>query len=66
MNDDECPQCPHPFGPHAFVTGEAPLAGGIVLCPDCDCATTWSIEGRPKPAMPDPDVIATMRTAVFG
>ena len=54
--------CAHPFDPHVLVATEfgevssienVPVAG-VVLCPECECAMTWSVAGRPVPPMPAP------------
>jgi hypothetical protein len=66
--------CTHPFDPHVLVTLEAAeIAGvpdvpvaGVILCPQCDCAMTWSVSGWPEPGMPPPEDLAVVRQGVFG
>jgi hypothetical protein len=66
-DDDPCGQCSHPLGPHVMVVlGESPLDGGIGLCPECDCAFTWSVPHHSRPGMPPPAVIAEIRAGMAG
>lgn len=65
-----CDHCPHPFDPHAVIaTGNTPVEGGIILCPECDCFATWSVPqltGQRDPWVPEQDEIALIRETVFG
>jgi hypothetical protein len=66
--------CTHPFDPHVLVALEAAeLAGvpdvpvaGVILCPVCECAMTWSVAGYPDPPMPAPREAELLRREVFG
>jgi hypothetical protein len=60
---DEMCRCGHPFSPHILLAGEDPMDGGLMFCqdPSCDCASTWSPEGRPRPVMPAPEAVAELR-----
>jgi hypothetical protein len=73
MRDTLCSNCDHLFDAHALVTlkvtdmtgiGEVPAAG-LVLCPDCSCVTTWSVDAYPAPTVPA-EQIAAIRNEVFG
>jgi hypothetical protein len=68
-----CENCGHVAGPHVLVSlcfaevhemPDIPVAG-IMLCPECDCVTTWSIEGFPAPRMPDDSELAVIRAMVL-
>lgn len=53
---DDCPQCGHPFNPHAVIsTSNSPLDGGIILCAvkGCPCYATWGVESGPAKVIPD-------------
>jgi hypothetical protein len=65
---DGCADCGHPFDPHAVVTtGENPLEGGIILCPECDCYGTWSTPLTQGPIVePTPEELRDIREQVFG
>lgn len=53
MSSRPCDNCPHLFDPHLVVgLEEDAIAGvsgvpvaGVILCPECDCTTTWSVKG---------------------
>lgn len=68
MPSRRCTACSHPFDPHVLVPTqftdlgsitpatygqprEVPVAG-VMFCPACDCCTTWSVSGWPRPEMP--------------
>lgn len=60
-------RCGHLVDPHVLATLYADVMdGGLMFCPDCDCVQTWSAEGRPRPVMPPPSVVAEVRAAVLG
>lgn len=56
--------CGHPLDPHVLVAFGEPADGGLMFCPQCPCVSTWSVQGRPEPEMPPPDVVARYREAV--
>jgi len=69
--NEPCKRCSHPFDPHVLVAYEDPLDGGLLLCPECDCARTWNVTvgGEPlgeRHAMPPPHVVEEYRREVFG
>jgi hypothetical protein len=64
-----CGTCGHLFDPHVLVAAfDDPLDGGLMFCqdPECLCVNTWSLQGRPRPAMPAPHVVALWRAAALG
>lgn len=66
MNED-CKICGHPFNPHVLVaTLYSPEHGGLIFCPvpECECQSTWSLEGRELPYIPDDDTVAGLRALV--
>lgn len=62
--DDDCAICGHPFNPHVLVaTLHTPEHGGLIFCPEpgCLCESTWSLEGRERPYIPDAETVAGLR-----
>jgi hypothetical protein len=51
-------------GTVADVPG-VPVAG-VMLCPQCDCTMTWSVDGWPEPALPASWEIEILRWEAFG
>lgn len=69
----DCSACLHPFDPHVLVAltfhkmlgvDEVP-ASGVVLCPECDCASTWSVAGVARPEMPPAQEVERIRDEIF-
>lgn len=67
-------QCGHETDPHRIVAlnfeavagaGGVPV-DGVMLCPECDCVLTWSVEGRPAPEPLTPEELERVRKEVFG
>lgn len=66
MNED-CKLCGHPFNPHVLVaTMHTPEHGGLIFCPEpgCLCESTWSLENRELPYIPDPDTVTGLRAMI--
>ena len=64
---DDCGICGHPFNPHVLVaTLHSPEHGGLIFCPEfgCMCESTWSLEGRELPYIPDAETVAELRAMV--
>lgn len=63
-----CEQCGHPFDPHVVIAtmGDAPEAGGIVLCPrpGCLCYSTWGVNGAEPLVVPSPEEVVLLRAEV--
>lgn len=73
LNEDGCEYCGHSFSPHVLVALEAGMVantevpvGGIMLCPECDCVSTWAVDGHPVPPLPTPEFIRLVRETVIG
>lgn len=70
---DTCSACMHALDPHVFVAiafarvldvEQVPVSG-VVLCPECDCLSTWSIHDVPRPEMPPAQEVARIREEIF-
>lgn len=65
--DEDCQTCGHAFNPHVLVaTLYSPEHGGMIFCPEpgCDCESTWSLEDRELPYIPDDETVAGLRSMV--
>lgn len=70
---DDCPQCGHLFDPHMVIgikgdhqEGLSSENGGIILCPECDCYTTWSTSPGTRPTWsPDRFELEAIRERLF-
>jgi hypothetical protein len=64
--------CAHPVDPHVLVAMESGVVAdvpnvpvsGVMLCPSCECAATWSVMGYPEPPLPAPEILDEIRRMI--
>lgn len=64
---EPCGICDHLFNDHVLVaTLYSAEHGGLIFCPDpgCQCESTWTIDDRELPYIPDPETVAGLRALV--